>query len=117
MDRSDLHSHGRGPGCLPLVLDDWLGARAALEILDGTGQSMAFVAAGDALGAVVTRHDLDFACDWAGPDATVADAVTCALVDIAAGSDPADVAHAFSDAQARWHAMARVRTASHPGSG
>ena len=75
---------------------------------------MGFVATGESLGAVVTAHDLEFAREWAGPTATVADAVTCALVDVAAGSEPGEAAQAFADAQSRWQHLNRVRTGSHP---
>lgn len=62
----------------------------------------------------MTVHHLEFACEWAGPEATVADAAACALVDVAAGSTPAAAARAFSEAAARWHQLAHVRTVPAP---
>jgi hypothetical protein len=74
----------RTPGLAdPLVLDHLLEVRAALEILGSLGQGIAFVSVDGRATGVVTADDLDFAGDWAGPRATVADAVTQRLVDLA----------------------------------
>lgn len=74
----------------PLVIDHRLDAGAALELMGSLCQGIAFVAADGTATGVVTADDLDFAHDWAGPGATVSDAVTLALVDLAPneGADP-----------------------------
>jgi len=92
------------------VVDDWSTARDAIDRLTSHQQSMAFVLTNGHLSAIVTFHDLEFACEWAGPSATVADAATCALVDVAAGSSPSEATKAFSEAAGRWMEMTRVRT-------
>lgn len=115
MDSDDV-AGGAGAPCNPVVLDDWATAASAIELLICQGQAMAFVSTNTHLSAVVTFHDLEFACEWAGPSATVADAAACALVDVATGSSPSEAARAFSEASARWLQMSRVRSQpSRPG--
>ncbi len=65
----------------PITLDHRLNVDIALQILGSQGQAMAFVSIPGRSG-VVTADDLRFARDWAGPDATVAHAVTQAVIDV-----------------------------------
>lgn len=66
----------------PLTLDGRLAAGVALELLLAHGQAVAFVAADGGRTGVVDAEDLRFATDWAGPQATVAQAITQELVDL-----------------------------------
>ena len=66
----------------PLTLDHRLDAAIALRVLATHGQAMAFVSTASGRTGVVSAEDLRFAADWAGPRATVAHAVTQALVDL-----------------------------------
>lgn len=66
----------------PLTLDHHLGATEALQALAAHGQGLALVATTGGVTSVVSAEDLRFAADWAGRRATVAHAVTQALVDL-----------------------------------
>jgi len=65
------------------VIDHRLDASTALELMGSLGQGIAFVSAHGTATSIVTADDLEFARDWAGPGATVADAVTQTLLDLA----------------------------------
>lgn len=86
----------------PVALDDGADVLSALRILDRRSQAMGFVQCQDGLVGVVTIEDLRFAWDWAGPSATVFDAMTLTLVEIDRGADIAHATEAFSDGLRRW---------------
>jgi len=54
-----------------------------LQVLGARGQGMAFVALPRGRSGVVTAEDLRFAREWGGPEATVAQAVNQAVIDLA----------------------------------
>ena len=66
----------------PVVLDHRLTVDAALQVLGSLEQAIAFVSGRRGRCGVVTAEDLRFAREWAGPGATVAQAVTQDLVDL-----------------------------------
>lgn len=104
VDRSTVHA-----GLVPLALDQRCDVASALAEMRRREQAVAFVRGdGDLLGAV-TVEDLQFAWDWRGPLATVGEATSLRLIEVAPGSEPEAAARAFTDGLHRW-----LRTALGP---
>lgn len=66
----------------PITLDYRLDVAGALQILASQRQGIAFVSIPRGRSGVVTAKDLRFAREWAGPYATVGQAVTQAVIDL-----------------------------------
>ncbi|CAN5434317.1 hypothetical protein BH10ACT1_BH10ACT1_22870 [soil metagenome] len=74
----------------------------ALKVMADADQAIGFVAGQHSLVGVVTFEDLGFAWDWAGPAASVTDAMTLAVVEVGPQMSQHEAAEAFSTALRAW---------------
>jgi len=91
----------------PVTLPSHLPARVALWVLDDRKQAIGFVATSASYASIVTVEDLRFACEWAGSDATVAQAATYALVELSCDADIPTATQAYCEALQQWVSLHR----------